>query len=510
MASTSLFKASNASNDQPKGTKRYLQPSFIAELHHVTPQENQSSIDQKKLKTIHDCLARTEQNGATRAEAETASRVAARLMTQYNVTNEDVKKYNDGCSTSEEVGGSAGVVIKPSPGSKIRTTNIRHWHNGLASAMTTFFDCQVYSAATRAEGNRKVSYRWVFYGLKANSEIAARGFMVVFNLISGWSMKKKGPKKDYLYGIAVGLQRIAGEEKLREERLAKEREEREKQEKKAAEHDQQKEEARLREVLFTRIGRAHQAQPVEPVPRKSPSNREHVVVVKREESLAQSSVHSRYPSVKPEPDDDAFPNYEEDDDEEMEDEIEPGVIEDEVIHIDESENVDDILERELQNAKTSGANDNDDIDTSGHSDMEDDNSEEEPETELINPIAGSREGPSTFNGQYGNARPSSQAQDNDLGSHEVSPWENQMQLMEFRKTAQQVAEEYEKGLKLRKGRKHRARIHDWKIYREGKEDSKRIDVKGNRIQQGAQHDSEMMHSKDYEGLVHTGINRPDI
>lgn len=64
-----------------------------------------------------------------------------------------------------------------------------------------------------------------------------------------------------------------------------------------------------------------------------------------------------------------------------------------------------------------------------------------------------------------------------------SYWQNSMQLELFRKNAQTVADDFLKstGTKLHKGRKRRYTIRDWDAYDDGVEDSKKVDVRGNRI-----------------------------
>ncbi len=54
-----------------------------------------------------------------------------------------------------------------------------------------------------------------------------------------------------------------------------------------------------------------------------------------------------------------------------------------------------------------------------------------------------------------------------------------MQLVKFRETAEQVADEYLKAtnIKLGKGWAQRTTVKDHEAYRQGKEDSKKVDVR---------------------------------
>lgn len=54
-----------------------------------------------------------------------------------------------------------------------------------------------------------------------------------------------------------------------------------------------------------------------------------------------------------------------------------------------------------------------------------------------------------------------------------------MQLVKFRETAEQVADEYLKAanIKLGSSRAHRTTVKDYAAYSQGKEDSKKVDVR---------------------------------
>jgi len=58
-------------------------------------------------------------------------------------------------------------------------------------------------------------------------------------------------------------------------------------------------------------------------------------------------------------------------------------------------------------------------------------------------------------------------------------WASGMQLMRFRDSAVKIAEDYlaAQNVKLSRSKSRRAAVRDWKSFREGQEDSKKIDVR---------------------------------
>lgn len=61
----------------------------------------------------------------------------------------------------------------------------------------------------------------------------------------------------------------------------------------------------------------------------------------------------------------------------------------------------------------------------------------------------------------------------------ISCWASEMQLVKFRETAEQVADEYLKAANIKFGssRAHRTTVKDYAAYSQGKEDSKKVDVR---------------------------------
>jgi len=83
-------------------------------------------VNDKILKRILNLLERNEKNGATRSEAETALKLANRLMTEYNITEFDLNKVD-----------RSSFVDKPFNMSRLDVVNL---FQKLAEA----FDCESY------------------------------------------------------------------------------------------------------------------------------------------------------------------------------------------------------------------------------------------------------------------------------------------------------------------------------------------------------------------------------
>ena len=61
----------------------------------------------------------------------------------------------------------------------------------------------------------------------------------------------------------------------------------------------------------------------------------------------------------------------------------------------------------------------------------------------------------------------------------ISCWTSEMQLVKFRQTAEQVADGYLKATNIKVGKAwaQRTTVKDHEAYRQGKEDSKKVDVR---------------------------------
>lgn len=172
------------------------------------------SIDDRILDRIKKCLERANHENTTESEAKAALFLSQKLMGQYNVTNADLLS-----KVSDEQVQFAGSSVVSITGTKEGSTSVQNegFVRGAAGAMETFFDCQCYST------RKSQSIEWTFYGIAENTVAAARAFEMVHNLISQWALAYKGRSARFSYscGVASGLQRMASEEKRQEAEMAR-------------------------------------------------------------------------------------------------------------------------------------------------------------------------------------------------------------------------------------------------------------------------------------------------
>ena len=174
----------------------------------------QPMVDEAILKRIKSCLDRANHPNTAEFEAQTAWRMSARLMAQYNVTQADfmAKATND--EDLAQIGGESVVAITTTKSRLVKQA----WVSNIAWAMSNLFDCSKYSTA------RATSIEWTFYGIAANTVPAAMAFEMAHNLTLEWAREKQGAKHDYCMGIGDGLVKIVRDEKKAQEKQAKEAE----------------------------------------------------------------------------------------------------------------------------------------------------------------------------------------------------------------------------------------------------------------------------------------------
>ena len=173
-----------------------------------------ASVDQMVLDRIKKCLNRAKHPNTTEFEANTAWKMASKLMLDHNVTQVDVLGQAKEDESLAQLGGESLVAI-----THMKTPDkvkAQGWVGGIARAMTTLFNCASYST------KRAYSIEWTFYGIAVNTAPAAMAFEMAHNLALEWASARKGPKFDYCMGIGDGLVRIARDEKKAEEKRAKE------------------------------------------------------------------------------------------------------------------------------------------------------------------------------------------------------------------------------------------------------------------------------------------------
>jgi hypothetical protein len=180
------------------------------------PFTTNSPAETRILARIRKCLAIAHHVGTPEAEATAAVRMASKLMSQYNVTQAEAFEENPDEDHAQH-GGHSIVAITATDDGPVKSYAFT---STLACAICIFFDCKEYSEAFAS------SLEWNFYGIASNTAAAAMAFEMTYNLISNWSMPKKGtsPNNSYSRGLADGLYNHARDEKREEMKEAREKE----------------------------------------------------------------------------------------------------------------------------------------------------------------------------------------------------------------------------------------------------------------------------------------------
>lgn len=171
-----------------------------------------SDIDETVLARIKKCLERAHHANAAEAEAKAALHIASRLMKQYNVSQAEVLAHEPP-EVQRQYGGHSCVSIIRRDGDISKPVKQNAFVFPLCDAIETFFNAQSY---TEHEDDSVIV---VFYGVAENTAMAAHAFEMVFNLMLDWARPYSGMngKNSYCIGICDGLQRHANEEREKEE-----------------------------------------------------------------------------------------------------------------------------------------------------------------------------------------------------------------------------------------------------------------------------------------------------
>jgi hypothetical protein len=278
---------------------------------------------------------------------------------------------------------------------------------------------------------------WTFYGIAENTAAAAIAFEMAYNLIVEWARPYRGigSRNSYCLGVSQELYFIAEAEKRAEQREAEKAER----------------EAFLAQVRQEELQRQAEIDRLAPLPDNSPDTEapEHF----------DAETPTIFPSsqIKTEGVDENHivgcetlsNGYHEEDDN---DTLEPDFKLEDDAQIDLSGDIDEMIKRLVQ-----------------------------PEPELEHNFDPSdlsrRSSTHTLLNE-----PDMKQERNDVSVPD-SNWKSTMQLIKFRATASKIAEDYLKasGIKLTSFRTGHTSIRDYSAYAQGKRDSKKIDVRRNRI-----------------------------
>jgi len=416
------------------------------------------AADNGIIERIKKCLARAHHPSTPEAEAKAAVHLASRLMGQYNVSQAEVLAHED-ASVRQQYAGQSVVSLRHTDGDKRKGVRHQTYVNDLCSAMECFFNCKYYTTA------ELFHMTVTFYGIGENTTAAAMSFEMVYNLVNEWARAYKGgnPRNSYLLGISSSLKSMALIEKAEEEDRAR-----------RAEADAIA--AREREEEAEQQARLDRLAPL----RESPSA-EHQQLEIDANAGVSNVAESSHSATRP-PDDESylsesesFRGFDCDDDHNSLDEesgsedfvetdfkVEPGDrvnpfidVDDEVQRLVKVEPEVSEGSSRLWSASLAGLGPHEEISSLGRS----------PATTLSAETKGTA------------IRTEEQELDKEL------KWTSHMQLVTFRETAANIADDFlkKKGTKLTQRSANYGCIRDVNAYRQGKADSRKIDVRRRRI-----------------------------
>ncbi|KAJ7462360.1 hypothetical protein B0H11DRAFT_2241487 [Mycena galericulata] len=427
-------KGKNKSNPKVKGPSTKAEVTIRATdtpLDKSDSQKRLDKIDSAVVGRIKKALALASHAQTGEDEARAALRMASKLLERHN----GYYVPGNGIRTAETCW-DIDRVRQEHRGQKHRC-QYRRLDEFVVCRDENFFDCQSYT--TKFNGALpKVD--WAFYGLAEQTVTAAHAFEMTYNLILAWSLKSdigKGlhAKNCYRTGVARGLYEMAKKEKKQDQERAERKE-------RALLRARQDEEASEDRSRVERL--------------KGPEGGvEPEVKIKTEETKID---------VKPEPDRRVKIEEVDDDDDfggqpafeypEDTDGIEAGSFHDVKPDFNDEDNVDDLLDLDAEKPKL-----------------------KRPPS--VGPSFGSMDPPASV-------VPLAEQKVKDEPEDD-SPWSSVGQLVAFRATSIAIGDEYLKtqGVKLRKSRKRKAlEFKDsdaHKIYKRGKQDAKKIDVRQRRL-----------------------------
>lgn len=408
-----------------------------------------TDADDGIIQRIQKCLDRANHTNTTEAEGKAALFLSSKLMGQYNVTTADLLAKENAANLVQHTGDSY-VTIRSTKGAGHRVM-FQSFVQSVALAMRKAYDCKVYS--TRRRDNE---IRWTFYGIAKNTVAAAMAFEMVHNKILDWACAHTGVSATYSYcnGVADGLISMANKQKDKETREARKKEKEALVAREAAEKLQRKGELeRLNGPPKDASSTSMSDFEVEPRPVQCSVEEDNAGLLTN--SLVfddESDILSGYSSENEE----FFDCYSEIDgmddsndgndggEDTPEAELEPD------FHADDGEFLDPTADLDEQIRIVLG-----------------------PKTPL--PVGSTQDEPQHI------IEPKKIT---DQNVNNIPCWHSEMQLVRFRETAAQLADDFLKSnnIKLYSGSSRKATIKDRRAYLQGKQDSKKIDLGQNSIE----------------------------
>jgi len=165
---------------------------------------------------IRSCLARANHVNANEYEAQTALKMAHKIMAEHNIQQWQVMQMEDKDQLRKRAGISE-VDIAFANGR--RRVVFQTWVVDLVTAMAKFFECQVYSTGYDPPS----AITWTFYGIREHTDSAALAFEMIHNLIQDWACARTAvsARNSYSIGVAHGLHLVAVDQSLGMEEAAK-------------------------------------------------------------------------------------------------------------------------------------------------------------------------------------------------------------------------------------------------------------------------------------------------
>ncbi len=176
-----------------------------------------SNLAKGVIERVKKCFDRANHKNANEQEARAASRMAAKYMEQYQISQADLMIHEDALQR-EKRGGMSAVDIWPAKeGGRLFTPG---WVDLLLGAIGNFFDCKYFST------RRSNKIEWTFYGIAEHTIAAAIAAEAVYNQIEDWSERFTGiqTRNSYCLGVTDGLLTLSEDEKKAAERQARETE----------------------------------------------------------------------------------------------------------------------------------------------------------------------------------------------------------------------------------------------------------------------------------------------
>lgn len=389
-----------------------------------------SNAEDHIIERIKKCLELANHPTASESEAKAAMFLADRMMSKYNVATADLLAKESQEHLAQHAG-SSEVSINSIKGDSHRVVH-QGFVSTLAQSMMVFFDCKSYST------RRAVGIVWTFYGIAENTAAAAQAFEMIHNKILDWACAYSGASASFSYckGFADGLWSLAHRQKAQETEKARKQEE---------------------ETLAAR-DLAEKTQ--------------------RQRELERLKGRSEDMTVE-----DSFQTYSKNNDRDG------NLLPYKSIFVDCSNVPLDDTSRDNY-CTEDGHGDNDD--SGGGDSLE---TEIEPDFkldggELLNDAAELDEEiekvlrrksrlANRLNVEFKSPKVTKPDTCDPTHVRSISCWASEMQLVKFRVTAEQVADEYLKAanIKLGKNRAQQTTVKDREAYLQGKEDSKKVDVR---------------------------------